>query len=105
MGLSGETIQTLVLLWVFTWLGMAIMGLRLLMRKVRGRTLNLSDKITIVCMLCLLARLAFIHIVLIWGTNKLSAQFRAGHTFSPGEIFRRETGSKLLLVSRIIYNT
>jgi hypothetical protein len=104
-GLSSDTIQTLVLLWVFTWLAMALMVSRLAMRKLRGQALQPGDKITVVCMVCLLARLAFIHVVLVWGSNNVSEGFRAKHTFTQTEIYQREIGSKLTLVSRTFYNT
>jgi phosphatidylserine synthase len=104
-GLSDDTVQTLVLLWVFTWLAMILMVARLVMRKIRHQNFDISDKITVVCMVCLLARLAFIHVVLLWGSNNLPEAFRMRHKFSKTEIYQREIGSKLTIISRTFYNT
>lgn len=104
-GPAGDAIQTLVLLWVFTWLAMLLMVARLVMRKIRHQSFDISDKITVVCMVCLLARLAFIHVVLLWGSNNLPEAFRLRHKFSKTEIYQREIGSKLTIVSRTFYNT
>ncbi|KAH6672397.1 hypothetical protein B0J14DRAFT_655281 [Halenospora varia] len=103
--LSSDTIQTLILLWVFTWGAMFLMAVRLIMRKVRGQRFDLGDKLTFFAMFCLMARLGFIHVVLIWGSNNVSAAFRANHKFTSWEIYQREMGSKLTITSRPFYNT
>ncbi|KAF4634785.1 hypothetical protein G7Y89_g3313 [Cudoniella acicularis] len=103
--LPPDTVQTLVLLWVFTFLAMSLMGLRLLMRKIRGQKLDLADKLTAVCMICLMSRLAFIHVVLVWGSNNVPPSYRERHIFSDTEIYQREIGSMLTIVSRPFYNT
>lgn len=46
----------------------------------------------------LLARMGLVHVVLIWGTNNTT-----GRSLTPLEIHHREIGSRLVLVSRIMY--
>ena len=105
MALSPEDVQTLVIMWVFTWLAMALMALRLVMRKVRGQKFDPSDKITMLCMFFLIGRCAMIHVVLIWGSNNVTKTFRESHVFGAREIYEREVGSKLTLVNRTFYNS
>lgn len=105
MALPADVIQTLAFLYVFTNLAMSLMALRIFMRKFRGQKLDASDKITMICMMCILARLALLHVVLIWGTNNIPKSIRATMVFTPVDIYQRETASKLLLVSRTMYNT
>lgn len=97
--------QTIVVLYVFTWLGEFLMVARLFMRQYRGQKWDLSDYITMVCMVLLVARMSFVHVVLVWGSNNLTAAYREKHVFSPEEIYRRTVGSKLTLVNRTFYNT
>jgi hypothetical protein len=105
MAISADTYQTIVIMYVFTWLGMAFMIARLIMRKYRGQKFDLSDYITMVCMACLLARMSLIHVVLVWGSNNLTAAYRLKHVFTAKEIYQRTVGSKLTLVNRVFYNT
>ena len=105
MGLSGDTVQTMVIMWVFTWVAMIIMNLRLIMRKVRGQKFDTSDRLTMLCMFFLVARCATIHVVLLWGSNNVDDEFRAHHVFGATEIYQREVGSKLTLVNRTFYNS
>jgi hypothetical protein len=105
MALEADTVQTLAFLWVFTWLAMFLMGLRIFMRRYRNQKLDVGDKITIICMICMIVRLAFIHVVLVWGTNNIPPNERPKIDFTLMEIYRRRVGSKLLLTSRTWYNT
>ena len=105
MALSSDTVQTLVILWVFTWLAIALMVVRLTMRKVRGQKFDASDKLTMLCMFFLAARCAVVHVILIWGSNNMTQAFRKNQVFGVQEIYRREMGSKLTLVNRTFYNT
>jgi hypothetical protein len=105
MALSSETVQTLIIMWVFTWLAMALMALRLTMRKVRGQKFDVSDKITMLCMFFLVGRCAMIHVVLIWGSNNVTQAFREHHVFGAREIYEREVGSKLTIANRTFYNS
>ena len=105
MALSAENLQTIIIVYVFTWLGMLLMTARLILRRYRGQEWDLSDYMTMVCMVCLLARMSFIHVILVWGSNNLTAAYRKNHVFGQAEIYRRTVGSKLTLVNRTFYNT
>lgn len=105
MKLSSEAKETLIIMWVFTWLAVALMALRLVMRKVRGQNFDASDKLTMLCMFFLVGRCAMIHVVLIWGSNNVTQAFRKHHVFGAQEIYQREVGSKLTLVNRTFYNS
>jgi len=102
--MDADTEVTIVITWVFTWLAEALMALRLLMRKLRKQDFNISDYFTIAAMAFLIVRLAMVHVVLIWGTNNLTAAYRESHTFTAQEIYQLEIGSKLTLAVRAVYN-
>lgn len=102
--MADDTEVTIVITWVFTWLSVALMAIRLIMRKLRKQDLNTSDYFTIAAMMFLIIRLALVHVVLIWGTNNIPEDFRASHTFTAQEIYQLEIGSKLTLVVRAVYN-
>jgi hypothetical protein len=103
--MADDTQVTIVITWVFTWLSEALMALRLTMRKLRKQDFNISDYFTIAAMAFLIIRLAMVHIVLIWGTNNITAAFRDSHMFTAQEIYQLEIGSKLTLAVRAVYNT
>lgn len=102
--MDADTEVTIVITWVFTWLAEALMALRLLMRKFRNQDFNVSDYFTMAAMAFLIIRLAMVHVVLIWGTNNLTAAERDSYTFTAQEIYRLEIGSKLTLAVRAVYN-
>ncbi|RFU24348.1 hypothetical protein B7463_g11990, partial [Scytalidium lignicola] len=105
MALSADTVQTLAIMWAFTWLAISIMALRLILRKVRAQKFEVSDYITMACIFFIIARCATIHVVLIWGSNNIAQSVRLHHVFTPKEIYQREIGSKLTLVNRTFYNS
>ena len=97
---------TLFLVWLFTWIAMAVMATRLLLVKLyKERRFDTGDYLTMGAMFCTLARLALIHVVLVWGTNNIAPAFRQSHHFTPEEIRHREVGSRLTLVNRVFYNS
>jgi hypothetical protein len=96
---------TIIILWVFTWLAIGLIVLRLLMRKVKGLNFVLGDYFAIGAIFCALVRLALVHVILIWGTNNMSPTFRHTHHFTPDEIHRREIASKFVLANRVFYNS
>lgn len=49
-------------------------------------------------LLPLMARMGFAHLVLLWGTNNTTVE-----GLTPRDVHYREIGSKLVLVSRIMY--
>jgi hypothetical protein len=96
---------TIVMMGVFGSLGIAIMAVRLIIRKVRGQKFNYSDYLTMAAILCLMARTAFTTVVVLWGNNNITTDYRASHWFSPTDVDQREVGSKLTIVNRLTYNT
>lgn len=100
-----ETRNTIVMVGVFGFLGTVIMVVRLIMRKVRGQSFNYSDYLTMAAIVCLAARTAFTTVVVLWGNNNLTEDYRSSHQFSATDIYQREVGSKLTIVNRIGYNT
>ena len=105
MVLSSETMQTLVILYICSGYAISLMGFRVVLRRVKGLEWNVSDYLTMVCVVALIARTSMIHVVLIWGTNNVPLFYRVLHIFGAEEIYQRETGSKLLLASRFFYIT
>ncbi|KAJ6078656.1 hypothetical protein N7467_008409 [Penicillium canescens] len=97
--------STLIILWVFTWMAIGLIVLRLLLRKVKGLKFVLGDYFAMGAILCALVRLALVHVILIWGTNNMSTTFRHTHHFTPEEIRRREIASKFVLTNRVFYNS
>ena len=105
MVFSSETIQTLAILYICSGYAISLMGFRLVLRRINGLKWDVSDFLTMVCVVALIARISMIHVVLVWGTNVVPAFYRVFYVFGKEEIYQRETGSKLLLASRFFYNT
>lgn len=96
---------TLIILWVFTWVTIALIVLRLLVRKLKKFQFVLGDYFAMGAIICALVRLGLVHVILIWGTNNMSTKFRHTHDFTPEEIRRREIAGKLVLANRVFYNS
>ena len=105
IALTADTERTIILVAVFGFLAIVLMLARLVMRRVRDQPFNLGDYLTMVAIICMLARTAFTTVVLLWGNNNLTEAYRASHHFTEKDIYRREVGSKLTLVNRAVYNT
>ncbi|KIW07670.1 uncharacterized protein PV09_01610 [Verruconis gallopava] len=90
---------TLLFSWWCTGFAMAFIAVRLCGRMVRNNQLFKEDKIMFLSVIPLLIRMAFIHVVLIWGTNNVDLS----GGFTPLEIKQRTIGSKLVLPARIFY--
>jgi hypothetical protein len=97
--------STLIILWVFTWVTISLISLRLLVRKLKKSRFVLGDYFSMGAIFCALVRLALVHVVLIWGTNNMAPSFRYTHHFTPEEIRRREVASKFVLANRVFYNS
>jgi hypothetical protein len=97
--------STVIILWVFTWLVVGLIVLRLLLRKLKGLHFVLGDYFAMGALLCALVRLALVHVILIWGTNNMSDTMRHTYNFTPEEIHRREIASKFVLANRVFYNS
>jgi hypothetical protein len=100
--LTNHQIVIAVLICTFGFATILIMGLRLIMRRLRKQQLGLSDYFTVVAILCVVARSVFAIVVDLWGNNN---NLKPGHRFTATEIYQREVGSKLTLADRMVYNT
>lgn len=97
--------KTLAVLWGCTCGAFAIMILRLVLRKLQREKFELGDYLIMAAIFCLAARLSFLHVSLEWGANDIPERVRETHVFTPQEIYRRETGSKLRLANRAFLTT
>ncbi|KAL4872099.1 hypothetical protein BDV12DRAFT_6316 [Aspergillus spectabilis] len=93
---------TLALVGVFGGLSILLMAFRLFMRKYRNQNFILSDYLTFVCIVFILARSALTTVVLLWGNNNMA---RPAEGMTDVEIYRRTVGSKMTLANRAVYNT
>ncbi|BCS17822.1 uncharacterized protein APUU_10650S [Aspergillus puulaauensis] len=93
---------TLTLVGLFGGLSILLMALRLFMRKYRNQDFILSDYLTMLCIVFILARSALTTVVLLWGNNNMA---RPALDLSELEIYRRTVGSQMTLANRAIYNT
>jgi uncharacterized protein Usg len=96
---------TLIIVWVFTWIAVTVMSLRILLVKINKKPFSIGDYLTMGAIFCALTRLSLIHMVLIWGSNNVTPKFRAMHHFTPQEIYQREIGGKFTIVNRLFYNS
>ncbi|KAL4918101.1 hypothetical protein BDW62DRAFT_217728 [Aspergillus aurantiobrunneus] len=93
---------TLTLVGVFGGLSILLMAVRLFMRKYRRQDFILSDYLTMVCIVFVLARSALTTVVLLWGNNNMT---RPALGLTDLEIYRRTVGSQMTLANRAVYNT
>lgn len=89
---------TLLMSWWATGFSLVIIVVRICGRYIRVESFFLDDCIMMASLIPLFARMAFAHVVLLWGTNNTKT---AGLT--PLDISHREVGSKLVLAARIFY--
>ena len=89
---------TLLVSWWCTGFALAIILVRICGRYIRTERLFGEDKVMAWSIIPLLGRMALVHVVMIWGTNNA----RTGG-LSAQDIHHREIGSRLVLVSRIMY--
>lgn len=97
-----EKTQLMIIMWALTAAAVLIMVVRLVMKKVRGQRMELGEYLTMAAIASFLLRTSVETVVMVWGTNKLTAKQRAMH-FTAEEIYRRVTASKLLIVNRVFY--
>ncbi|KAL6236041.1 hypothetical protein BDW75DRAFT_124454 [Aspergillus navahoensis] len=93
---------TLALVGVFGGLSILLMATRLFMRRYRKQDFILSDYLTMVCIVFVLARSALTTVVLLWGNNNMT---RPALNITETEIHHRTVGSKFTLANRAVYNT
>jgi hypothetical protein len=90
---------TLLYSWWCTIFSIVIIGFRLSGRYIRNERLFREDKIMAWSVVPLLARMACVHVVLIYGTNNVDVS----DLTDPIEIRHREIGSQLVLAARVFY--
>ncbi|KAF1845164.1 uncharacterized protein K460DRAFT_385761 [Cucurbitaria berberidis CBS 394.84] len=90
---------TLLYSWWCTIFSIVIIGVRLSGRYIRNERLFREDKIMACSIVPLVARMGFVHVVLIYGTNNVNT---TGLT-DPVQIHHREIGSQMVLAARIFY--
>lgn len=95
--------QTLIVTYICSGFALLLILIRLLWRHIRGeRYLSFHDDLWMgISVLPLLARLALVHVILLYGTNAISEDLAAKLT--PDEIRKRVVGSKTVLAGRIWY--
>ena len=91
---------TLLFSWWCTGFAAVIIVIRLLGRKTRSNVLFREDWIMMLALVPLFARMAFIHVVLLYGTNNIQT---IGHHYTDVQLEHRSTGARLVLAARIFY--
>ncbi|THD00490.1 hypothetical protein EYZ11_000054 [Aspergillus tanneri] len=89
---------TLLVSWWATAFSLAIIVTRVCGRYVRIERFFREDKVMMASIIPLLARMAFVHVILIWGTNNTKTE-----GLTSEEIRHRIIGSRLVLAGRIFY--
>ena len=90
---------TLLYSWWCTLFSAAIIATRLAGRYIRNERLFREDKIMALSIIPLMARMALVHVVLIYGTNNANMN----GVVDAVQIHHREIGSKVALAARIFY--
>jgi hypothetical protein len=93
--------STLLTSWWITAMCAVIIILRLIGRYIRVETLFGEDKIAAVALIPLVLRMAFVHPILLYGTNNVLVDDALALT--PTDIHNRSIASRLVLVSRILH--
>ncbi|KAL9619099.1 MAG: hypothetical protein Q9160_006276 [Pyrenula sp. 1 TL-2023] len=89
---------TLLVSWWCTAFALTTIAIRLGGRFVRTEVLFREDKIMALSIIPLLARMGFVHVILLYGTNNTKS-----NGLTAEGIHEREIGSRLVLASRILY--
>ncbi|OBT55271.1 hypothetical protein VE04_05370 [Pseudogymnoascus sp. 24MN13] len=93
-----EDKATLIVCWWCTMFAVTIIVFRVTGRYIRTEKLFPEDIIASLCIIPILARMALVHVVLLYGTNNVITD-----GLSQLNISHREIGSRLVLGSRIFY--
>ncbi|KID84891.1 hypothetical protein MGU_07858 [Metarhizium guizhouense ARSEF 977] len=99
---SDNEADILILTAVFGFASTLVMVLRLAIRKIKKKPLDISDYLTLIAIACVQARTAFTTVVVLWGNNN---DYLFDEHPDPTEIYHLVVGSKLTLANRFIYNT
>lgn len=89
---------TLLVSWWCTLYSIAIILVRVCGRYVRTERLFTEDGTMLLAIVPLLIRMAFVHVVLLYGTNNTLTM-----DLTAEGIRQRELGSRLVLASRVMY--
>lgn len=89
---------TLLVCWWCTAASLVIIGIRIFGRYRRTNRFFTEDKVMMVAVVPLVARMTLVHLMLIWGTNNTKTE-----GLSEADIRDREIGSRLVLAARIFY--
>lgn len=95
--------SSLATIWVLCGLAVVIMVIRLVLGRLCKQKFDVGDRLTVAAIVFSIARVAFTHVLVIWGTNNISDEYRDTHHFSKLDIYHREMGSKFTLVARSLY--
>jgi hypothetical protein len=93
-----EDKPTLLVSWWCTFYAITIILFRVCGRYIRTEKIFLEDGIMILAVVPLLMRMSFVHVILLYGTNNVDTT-----GLTDLEVRHRETGSQLVLASRIMY--
>lgn len=93
-----EMNPTLIVSWWCTLFSFTIILIRLFGRWIRTERMFREDWIMLCSMIPLMIRMAFVHVILIWGTNNTKTR-----GLTETQIHHREVGSRLVLAARISY--
>ncbi|KAL9089639.1 MAG: hypothetical protein Q9165_005671 [Trypethelium subeluteriae] len=93
-----ENNPTLLFSWWTTMFSFVIILLRICGRYIRTERLFREDKIMALSIIPLMIRMAFVHVILLYGTNNV-----INTNLTEREIYHRSIGSRLVLASRIFY--
>lgn len=91
-----EDKPTLLVCWWCTLYAITIIMFRICGRYVRAEKLFLDDKIMFAAVIPLLGRMAFVHVVLLFGTNNILTA-----DLTDAEIHKRTIGSRMVLLARL----
>lgn len=91
---------TLLFSWWCTLYSIVIILIRVSGRYVRTERMYAEEGSMLLAIVPLLVRMAFVHVVLVYGTNNTTVDALTGD-----DVRRRIIGSRLVLASRIMYAT
>lgn len=100
-----DTGRTLATVWVCTLLSILIMLARLVLGRWCKKKFDVADLLTCVAIFFSVARIAFTHVIIIWGTANISPSLGEAGLLELGSerVREREMGGKFTLVARCLY--
>ena len=98
--MAGDALATV---WVCCSLAIIIMTTRIFIGRYCRSKWDFGDSLTVVAVFLSMARIAFTHVIIVFGTNNVDDAFRDTHEWTDREIWMREVGSKSTLVARCLY--